>query len=262
MRWVVGDIQGCGRTLDALLARVGFSDTDELWLVGDLVNRGRRNVRVLRRARELGAQVVLGNHDLHLMARAEGLVPPKKQDTLQDVLGASDREELLAWLRSRPFVHHQGGDLMFHAGLLPGWDLDFVLALNRRLMAWMEVDPAGMAAAFRAGRDPGRGRAEDARALGVLLGVRMLDADGQPTRDFVGPPEEAPPDLNLTPWYDAHPGIRGHTTYFGHWSALGHRRLGPFVSLDSGAVWGRHLTAVCTQDGTVVEQPTLDEDLT
>jgi len=259
MRWVVGDVQGCGRTLDALLQKIGFGDGDELWLVGDLVNRGRHNVHVLRRARDLGAKVVLGNHDIHLMARAVDLVPPKKQDTLQDVLEAPDGEALLAWLRARPFVHCDGGALMFHAGLLPGWDLDFLLDLNQRLMAWMKAEPLAIAASFRANRDPGPTRAEDARALGVLIGVRMLDAEGAPTRDFVGPPEEAPP--RLTPWYAAHPGFEGHTAYFGHWSALGYRRLGAFVSLDSGAVWGRHLTAVCVEDGAVVEQTTLDEDL-
>ncbi|MEM1023626.1 MAG: symmetrical bis(5'-nucleosyl)-tetraphosphatase [Myxococcota bacterium] len=259
MPWVVGDVQGCARTLDALLDRIGLSHGEELWLVGDLVNRGRHNVEVLRTAMSTGARVVLGNHDLHLLARAARLVPAKDRDTLDDVLRAPDREALLEWLRTRPFMHRQGGKLMIHGGLLPSWDLAYVDELNRRLVGWMGADPMGLLASFRAGREPAPERAQEARDLSVLVAVRTLDAQQTPVRHFVGPPEEAP--AGLVPWYEAHPGLEGHTTYFGHWSALGHRRLGAFVSLDSGAVWGRHLTAVRTEDGQVVRQPTIDEDL-
>ena len=107
-------------TLERLLALIGFDRrVDELWLVGDLVNRGPRSLDVLRWARDLGdrATVVLGNHDLHLVARAAGVAKAKKRDTLDDVLAAPDRDELIGWLRQRPLVHVADGFLMVHAGL-------------------------------------------------------------------------------------------------------------------------------------------------
>src|ERR671925_830067 len=106
--YAIGDVQGCFDELQQLLARFGFKkDTDRLWFVGDLVNRGPKSLEVLRFVRELGnrAIVVLGNHDLHLVSQHEGFEPPRKGDTFDDVLGAPDRKELVDWLRTRPMMH-------------------------------------------------------------------------------------------------------------------------------------------------------------
>src|SRR5438067_464297 len=105
-------------SLDRLLALVGFSTRDEVWLVGDLVNRGPRSLDVLRWAYKLGdrATCVLGNHDLHLLARAAGAGEAKKRDTLDDVLHARERDQMIDWLRARPLVHVDGDHVLVHAG--------------------------------------------------------------------------------------------------------------------------------------------------
>src|SRR2546430_4285997 len=104
--YAIGDIQGCMSSLERLLASLPLGDDDRIWLVGDLVNRGPRSLDVLRWARSMDdrAVCVLGNHDLHLLARVAG-APAKKRDTLDDVLAAPDRDALIDWLRARPLVH-------------------------------------------------------------------------------------------------------------------------------------------------------------
>ena len=121
-RYAIGDIQGCDQELRALLKLIGVSaDRDQLWLVGDLVNRGPGSLAVLRFVRALSdnAVVVLGNHDLHLLALAHDCARYRKSDTLAEVLKASDRDALVEWLMSRPLAHRQGNDLMVHAGVVP-----------------------------------------------------------------------------------------------------------------------------------------------
>jgi len=128
--YVIGDVHGCLRTLEALFARLPFdAASDRLWMVGDLVNRGPDSAGVLRwarcRERELGERfvAVLGNHDVHLLARIDG-ADPRPRDTLDGVLGAPDRSELIDWLYGRPLLHREGDTVLVHAGLLPQWTVD------------------------------------------------------------------------------------------------------------------------------------------
>ena len=125
--YAIGDPQGCQTSLLRLLDEVKFDPAaDRLWLVGDLVNRGPDSLAVLRFVKSLGESAisVLGNHDLHLLALAEGYGRAHKGDTLDAVLAAPDRDELLAWLRQRKLAWREGDFLMVHAGVLPGWTLD------------------------------------------------------------------------------------------------------------------------------------------
>ena len=131
-RYAIGDLQGCDQELHALLGRLKFSaDRDRLWFVGDLVNRGPGSLAILRLVRSLGdnAIVVLGNHDLHLLAVAHGAHRRRRSDTLDEVLAAPDRDELLEWLLARPLAHAQGDDLMVHAGVVPQWTVAQTLTL-------------------------------------------------------------------------------------------------------------------------------------
>ena len=124
--WVIGDVQGCADAFDALLRCIEpCPGRDRIWLAGDLVNRGPDSLGVLRRAIRLGAECVLGNHDLHLLAVAHGARPLAATDTLRIVLDAPDRDRLLDWLRRRPLLHDdpESGWTMVHAGVPPGWDL-------------------------------------------------------------------------------------------------------------------------------------------
>ena len=138
--YAIGDVQGCMRELDALLAQCAFDAArDRLWFVGDLVNRGPASLEVLRFVRDLGerAITVLGNHDLHLLCLAHSAARPRPDDTLEAVLAAPDRDELLGWLRTRQMLHSEDGHVLVHAGLLPQWDLPKAVAL-----AGHEVFPA------------------------------------------------------------------------------------------------------------------------
>src|SRR5579872_4753995 len=146
-RFAIGDIQGCAVELRQLLKRISFkADRDQLWFVGDLVNRGPHSLKVLREVRALAdnAVVVLGNHDLHLLALAFGArTALKSGDTLAEVLAAPDRDRLFDWLLQRPLAHFDAGhgDLLIHAGLVPQWTCATVLALAQEVQAVLRRDP-------------------------------------------------------------------------------------------------------------------------
>src|SRR5437763_9047334 len=122
--YAIGDVHGCFETLQRLLRKVEHDPgRDRLWFVGDLINRGPGSVAMLRWGVEQGDRivVVLGNHDLHLLARAAGVSEARKRDNLEAVLEAPDRDDLLAWLRGRPPIHRAGELVLVPAGSLPDW---------------------------------------------------------------------------------------------------------------------------------------------
>lgn len=266
--YAVGDLQGCYRTLQKLLKRIEFDPAnDTLWLVGDLVNRGPRSLDVLRWARDLGDRIVavLGNHDLHLLARAEGLVEKRKGDTLDDVLKAKDRDDLLGWLRGLPFVHRENGFLLVHAGLHPAWSVETIDRLARDAEARMRSEGSAFLAKI-AGRlkdgeatEPGLSRdlVETLRAVATFTRIRTCHDDGTPCTGFSGPPREAPPGCR--PWFQV-PGRRtaSETVVFGHWSALGLHVEARLLALDTGCVWGNDLSAVRLSDRMVFQQSFVD----
>ncbi|HET9862640.1 MAG TPA: symmetrical bis(5'-nucleosyl)-tetraphosphatase, partial [Steroidobacteraceae bacterium] len=148
-RYAIGDVQGCFDELQTLLDRCHYSaDRDELWFVGDLVNRGPKSLETLRFVRSLGAAatVVLGNHDLHLLALAYGAKQPKDGDTLEQVLHAHDRDPLLEWLSGRPLAvfDEPRGDFLVHAGLAPQWSPRFAAQLAREVEAVLREDPRSL----------------------------------------------------------------------------------------------------------------------
>ena len=128
--YVVGDIQGCFEPFQCLLERVKFNpDKDRLWSVGDLINRGPDNIEVLRwfYAHRDNVTMVLGNHDLHLMAVSCGARKPSRKDNLDDILDAPDREQLIEWLHFQPLAHFEDGVTMVHAGIPPIWTVQDTL---------------------------------------------------------------------------------------------------------------------------------------
>lgn len=258
--YAIGDVQGCWDNLRALVERIAPAAGDRLWLTGDLVNRGPRSLEVLRWARDRGDRLVavLGNHDLHLISCARGVRKPRKGDTFRDVLEAPDRDELIDWLARRPLVHREGEWLMVHAGLLPDWSAGDAERIAR------EVETAGLSDALLGSwrKAPRRwGQVLDqadrhALALSAFATLRCVDRDGAMDRDFDGPPDEAPP--GLVPWFD-HPARRSREVRIacGHWAALGLVIRPDLAALDSGCVWGGHLTAIRLEDGETFQVPGL-----
>lgn len=261
--WVIGDVQGCLQAFDALLRKLDPDPAaDRIWLAGDLVNRGPDSLGVLRRAIRLGAECVLGNHDLHLLAVAYGARPCSASDTFRAVLEAPDREPLLDWLRRRPLLHHDPGIgwAMVHAGLPPEWDL----ATARRRAAEVErVLADDRAAAFLAHLYGDEASGEEAGLAGwgrlrytvnALTRIRFVTADGRLDLSFAGPPEGRTD--GLVPWFCAPARrSRGERLVFGHWAALD---LDPALAerervrhVDTGCVWGGRLTALDLQTGEV-----------
>lgn len=249
--WIIGDVHGCVRSLEALLEAGDFHPlSDRLWSVGDLVNRGPDSLAVLRFFHELGerAEVVLGNHDLYLLARAAGL-PARPRDTLDAVLAAPDRAELIDWLRRRPLLLQADDKLVFHAALAPDWKVADAVKAARRLEAALRAE--GWRATILdlfAGRAPN----DLSTATAWLTRGRMIDARGRFFPGYAGPPADAPP--GLVHWAKRSRALReGVRAVYGHWAAQGHVIKKRSIALDSGCVWGRQLTAYALEDGRVVQ---------
>jgi len=250
-RYAIGDVQGCDRELRELLKSIGFAaDRDRLWFVGDLVNRGPDSLAVLRRVRALAdnAVVVLGNHDLHLLAVAYGAHRRRRSDTLDAVLAAPDRDALLEWLIARPLAYAAGSDLMVHAGLVPQWSAALTLELAHEVADALARDPRALFDQMY-GNEPERwceeltGAARLRFAINVLTRLRVCTADGRVDLTVKGP--APPPSSPLRPWFaHARRASREARVIFGHWSALGLVHEPGLIGLDTGCVWGGALSAV------------------
>jgi bis(5'-nucleosyl)-tetraphosphatase (symmetrical) len=226
------------------------------------VNLGPQSLDCLRYVKSLGdaAVSVFGNHDFHLLCVAEGVEPKRKRDTLDDVLEAPDRAELLEWLRHRPLMHAEEGWCMVHAGLLPEWNV-----LRARALAF-EVENEMQGGRWRAflqhmyGDEPARW-SDDLKGydrlrviVNAMTRMRVVDDYGTMVLSFKGEPGDAYDQW--TPWFD-YPGRRSadHAIVCGHWSALGLMVRDDVVSLDSGCVWGNTLSAVRLEDRCLFSVP-------
>ena len=268
--YAIGDIQGCLRELQTLLGEIAFEPgRDRLWLTGDLVNRGPDSLGVLRLVRDLGESTtaVLGNHDLHLLAVAHGNTDRlHKRDTLDAVLAAPDREQLLDWLRRRPLLHHESGlgYVMVHAGLAPQWNLSTALNCARELESVLRGHRYREFIDHMYGNtperwDPGLSGWPRMRFItNCLTRMRYCHEDGTLNLRAKGPPGTQP--AGCVPWFEVPGrGTRGVPIIFGHWSTLrldqGARRWADIHPLDTGCVWGGRLTALRLEDQRLFSVP-------
>jgi bis(5'-nucleosyl)-tetraphosphatase (symmetrical) len=267
--YVIGDVQGCQHELDTLLRLIDFgAGRDRLWFTGDLVNRGPDSLAVLRFVRSLGdaATVVLGNHDLHLLACAAGVRQPHRKDTLGPVLEAPDRDELLHWLRHRPMLHFDdaSGYLMIHAGLPPQWTAAQARQCAAELESVLRTDDNGTFFFNMYGNEPSswseqlEGWERLRFITNCLTRMRYCDAQGKLDFKEKGPPGSQPG--TLIPWY-RFPNRHNRDTpiLFGHWATL--RLTEPDTSaynawnLDTGCVWGGSLSAMRLEDHSLFSVP-------
>ena len=257
--YAIGDIQGCHDSLLHLLDTIHFDPAaDRLWFVGDLVNRGPDSLAVLRFIRQLGesAICVLGNHDLHLLALAEGYGRTHKGDTLDTVLAAPDREVLLHWLRHRRLAWHENGWLMVHAGVQPGWTADDAMARAAEAEAALQGADYRSFFAHMYGNTPVTW--DDAltgieRLRGIVntfTRLRYCTLAGEMDFHSKGAPGSQAP--GLLPWFDVPDrASAGTPCIIGHWSTLGLINRPDLVALDTGCLWGGQLTAMRLEDRQV-----------
>jgi bis(5'-nucleosyl)-tetraphosphatase (symmetrical) len=252
-RYAVGDVQGCWEPLRCLLDQVGFDPShDQLWSVGDIVNRGPSSLECLRFFASLGqaARVVLGNHDLHLLAVANSIRKVKRGDTLQPILDAPDRDELLGWLTRQPlFYRDPSADYaMVHAGLAPQWSLTQAQQLSDEVSTILQSDRLVEFLHNMYGDTPDtwsdslQGMERLRTITNYFTRLRLCTASGTLDLKNKDEPDRAPP--GFMPWF-AVPARKsaGAKIIFGHWATLlGRAERSDVFALDTGCVWGHQLT--------------------
>lgn len=261
--FVIGDVQGCYDQLIELLKKIDAIDPQSrLLFAGDLVNRGPKSLDTLRLVKSLGARAesVLGNHDLHLLAVANGIRTAHCSDTLEAILQADDREELLHWLRQRPMAiaTEDGQHLLVHAGVFANWDQSQTLQLAQEIETQLRSDNWLKMIRNMYGNQPANWHDDLAGAertrciINGLTRIRFCHTDGAMDFDLKEAAGEAPE--HLVPWFDI-PSRKTQscTIIFGHWSTLGLVLRDDLISLDTGCVWGGQLTAVRLSDRLVVQ---------
>lgn len=261
--YVIGDLQGCFHTLEALLTRIRYKPrADTLWFVGDIVNRGAGSLECLRfvHANCQRVRVVLGNHDLHLVAVAAGMAHAHALDTLGPVLDAPDGPKLIDWLRTCPLLHVEGDHAMVHAGLMPQWSWALAADLAREVGQRLQGREYKSLLKAMYGNEPSIWQGaytEDERhrfAINTFTRMRALTRGGAHALKYKGTLTDMPP--SLVAWFNA-PSVRRRQRqlHVGHWSALGLYRTDNVIALDTGCIWGGALTAMRIGDTRVFQEP-------
>lgn len=258
--YVIGDVQGCFVELQALLNKIEFNENkDTLWFAGDLVNRGPQSLEVLRFVKGLGDKQVsvLGNHDLTLLAIAYGARETHAGNTLDDVLSAPDRDELIDWLRHLPLIHHDSSlnYTMSHAGIAPAWTLEQALSLSKEVELALQHSDPYLFLSRMYGNEPEQweesllGMPRLRCIVNYFTRMRFCYADGRLDLNYKGQIEGKPAEL--VPWFDvADRKNKDLKIIFGHWAALNGQADVPNVfPMDTGCIWGNCLTAMRLEDG-------------
>jgi bis(5'-nucleosyl)-tetraphosphatase (symmetrical) len=262
-QYAVGDIQGCLEPLQRLLEQVAFDPQhDQLISVGDLINRGPESLGTLRFCKNLGPafNMVLGNHDLHLLAVAQGVRDPTNKDTFGDILAASDRDELLNWLRAKPLLLEVAGYHLVHAGIPPIWDMPTAYNLAGEVSAVLRSDLCSHYFHNMYGNQPDQwsdsleGPERWRVITNYLTRMRFCTVEGRLELESKDQVEMA---LPFKPWF-AHQNRKAAADkiVFGHWAALQGRDCGQYVyALDTGCVWGGPMRLMNLQSGEYFHQP-------
>ncbi len=266
--YAIGDIQGCYQELLNLLGQIGFNpDQDVLWFTGDLVNRGPESLETLRFVKNLGdrALLVLGNHDLHLLAIASGTEQSRKGDTLEEVLAAPDCQALCHWLLHQPLAHYskEFNCLLVHAGLPPQWTAEDALHMAYEVSAVLQSKKCIKLFANMYGDEPNlwqddlSGWERLRYITNALTRTRFVTPKGKLEFKHKGNLDAT--TTKLVPWFK-HPKRRSEDTniLFGHWASLqGATKKAKVIGLDTGCVWGGYLTAIRLEDGMRFSTPSL-----
>ncbi len=259
--YAIGDIQGCYNELEQMLQLIQFNhQKDRLWFVGDLVNRGTGSLEVLRLVKSMGdaAITVLGNHDLHLLAVAAGVAELHHSDTLDEILAAPDREELLNWLRQQRMLHVQDNYMLLHAGLMPEWNVQQAQLLAHEVEQQLRGDSYATFLKKMYGNTPDQWDEsltgyERLRVItNALTRMRICTDKGEVEFKFKGEIKDVPE--GYLPWFEIPRRASSDVTVvFGHWSALGLIVKPNVIALDTGCLWGNALSAIRLEDRKVFQ---------
>jgi bis(5'-nucleosyl)-tetraphosphatase (symmetrical) len=262
--YVVGDLQGCVQPLKCLLQKVEFNpQEDVLWSVGDIVNRGPQSLKALRFFYKMrdSLVLVLGNHDLHLLAVAAGVRAPSRSDTLDEILQAPDKEELLNWLVCQPLLHHEYNYTLVHAGIPPQWSRQDALRYAGEVEAVLRSPDCVAFLKAMYGNEPAQwsnnltGMSRLRVITNYLTRMRYCTAEGILDLESKGTtPQSGVPNLarqTVAPWF-SHRGrkMAKERILFGHWAAIeGHTDCANAIALDTGCVWGGSLSLYELESG-------------
>lgn len=253
--YAIGDVQGCHQQLQVLIKKL--PKNSKIICVGDLVNRGPDSLKVLRALKSLQeagqAECILGNHDLHLLARDAGIRGPKSLDTLDAILMAPDRKELIDWLRHRPMALYSGVDnfntLFIHAGVFPQWNINKTMELAHELEKVLRSKNYEKFLMEMYGNTPNHWSdklkgAERYRAIINAL-TRMRFCSPKGVMEFESKEGAGAAPKGYMPWFEVpNRKTQDAKIVFGHWSTLGLIKKKNVVGLDTGCVWGGPLTAM------------------
>jgi bis(5'-nucleosyl)-tetraphosphatase (symmetrical) len=261
--YAIGDIQGCFHSFQSLLKKIQFNPAlDNLWLVGDLINRGSGSLEVLRWVFDHQSSIVsvLGNHDLHTLVVAEGFVNAHRSDTIQPLLDAPDADTLLSWLRHQPLLHFANDHLMVHAGLLPAWTPSQAQLLGQEVHQALCADNYREFLKHMYGNQPVQwdealnGWDRLRVITNAMTRLRICSQAGEMEFKFKGELSNRP--AGYVPWFEIAGRASADTpVIFGHWSALGLHMANNVYALDTGCLWGGALTALRVDDKAVFQVP-------
>jgi bis(5'-nucleosyl)-tetraphosphatase (symmetrical) len=259
-RYAIGDVQGCYTELMGLVDSMVFNPlNDQLFLVGDLVNRGPSSLATLRWASKTqGVSIVLGNHDLHLLALFAGVSEAKPGDTLQEILDAPDVDVLMMWLRKQPLLIDLGDFVVVHAGVSPNWSLEMAKNAAKEVEATLGGDDWKAFLAVMYGNQPVQWTAEMTEierlrfTVNCMTRMRFVTLEGALQLKYKGERDQAP--VGIIPWFEAKDRLPlGRRVVCGHWSALGLMLRDDVWALDTGCVWGGALTGICLDNGRLYQ---------
>lgn len=246
--YYIGDIHGCYTELLELLTKIDVQSHDNIYFSGDLVNRGPESLETLKLVKNHGFKMVLGNHDLYLLACYFKAIPKDYTHTFHRVIADAECAEIMDWLLHQPFYHysHKDNFLLVHAGLYPFWQLEQALELADSAAKSMRKDPKEFFTGMF-GQDPSTWEAANTKLerhrfiVNAFTRMRYVTLDGE--LDFTSHKPPPHPNANLKPWYELLPESKLEIA-FGHWSALGgFNQTKQVIALDGGCVWGEKLLA-------------------
>lgn len=261
--YVFGDIQGCFDEFQSLLEKVSYDETrDQLWFVGDLINRGKKNLETLNFVMsQKNAITVLGNHDLHFLAVATNCHKPSSKDTFSDILKSDDLAKIVDWLRQRPLIHHDpySGFTLVHAGIPPNWNLQTSIIRAQEVESILRGENYRSFLQEMYGNHPDEwdnrltGLARLRMITNYFTRMRFCTADGK--LNLTHKTLERPD--GFSPWFEWQRSTDQEMhILFGHWAALeGLTHTDFAIALDTGCVWGRHLTVFRLEDGQYFATP-------